>query len=600
MIEIPVHYRIDLTAIEGHLLHVTVDFDVTGMQELEVSLPAWTPGSYLIREYARQIETIELVDSPSASIIKTAKDQWQIRWHDALDSIRVKYQIYAREKSVRTNWVEPEFCFIAGAATFLSSEVFRDSIHAVSIEGLADNFEVVCSLKALDRMTYHAASYDELVDSPLLIGNLVVDEFIADKRPHRLVSTADATGWDHSGAARDVQQIVETVQRFWGDTPYDRYDFQNLIVGGFGGLEHDNCTVLMTERWTMHDRKSYVEWLGLVCHEFFHTWNVRRLRPATLLRYDYRREQYFPELWIAEGITSYFDDLLVLRAGMCSESEYLERLSKPIQTVMNAPGRLIQSLADSSFDTWIKFYRPDENADNSRVSYYQKGALVAWMLDVRLQVSTDGRVDLGDVMRTLWQRHRLTGYSCRDFESIVAEKTGCDWHEWFDQHIRSTCELDFTQTLAHLGLQFADQPDNAISPATSLARQVPSDDEKIPSGKPAGISVGFETRLEAGRLTVSKVYRGGAASVAGLQVGDELVAADGQRVDNTNWEATLLRYAPGQSLVLTYFRRSQLSTLTIISERRRPTWRLEIIGDADALGRHRWLYGHEHIHLHLP
>jgi len=216
-----------------------------------------------------------------------------------------------------------------------------------------------------------------LVDSPIVLGNIDIQSFECGEAKHYLASVGTDGLWNTKAAVKDVQRIVETEQKFWGEVPYTEYWFLNLATESGGGLEHDNSTVLMTSRWTMRQKSKYTEWLALVSHEFFHTWNVRRLRPKALTNYDFENEQYTNELWVAEGVTSYYDDLLLARSGLCSPKEYLDQISKGIAGVQTAPGRLVQPLSQSSFDAWIKFYRPDENANNSRVSYYTKGSLVA-------------------------------------------------------------------------------------------------------------------------------------------------------------------------------------------------------------------------------
>ena len=600
----PVVYRINLDRIVAHLLSIEAEFYVSGENSIDLFMPAWTPGSYLIREYARQIETIEALNS-AIKLTKVGKDEWRAEWEQARDTIKLRYTIYARERSVRTNWIEPDFCFLTGAATFLSCETMLDRPHRFELSGLKLDSELVCSLRIEDAedescKILTARCFDELVDSPLLIGKLAIESFTVAGKPHRLISTFDSQFWDHAAAASDTAKIVETVQNFWGCVPYEAFDFQNLIVGGYGGLEHDNCTVLMADRWIMRDRKAYLEWLGLVCHEFFHTWNVRRLRPVALRQYDYRRESYFAELWIAEGTTSYFDDLLLLRAKLCSQAEYLERLSKAIGVVMDAPGRLVQSLADSSFDTWIKLYRPDENSQNSRISYYTKGAVVAWMLDVRLRTLSDNATSLDDVMRTLWQRYVDVGYTNADFEAIVADLVPHEWGSWFDRHVRSAEELDFTETLASLGLRFKQPKHPPVDSIFDFVRTIPSDStEKEPSSSQTPslprlkkLSIDCETVELQGRTSISKIYRGGAAEAGGMQVGDEIVAANGLKVDFINWPQILKRFTVDEQVSFSVFRRDQLMQIDVTLRFKRPEWQLELdpAATAEAVeNRNAWL-----------
>ncbi len=463
------------------------------------------------------------------------------------------------------------------------------------VKNIPDGLDCDCSLPSSQESNgwlLSANNYDELIDSPILVSRLHKSHFDIAGQHHRLVHCGDVRLWDLETACRDTVAIVKKVQEFWGEVPYEKYSFQNLILGGYGGLEHDNCCVLMTDPACMTDRNSYIEWLGLVCHEFFHTWNVRRLRPHGLQDYDYENEQYIRELWIAEGITSYFDDLLVYRAGLINESEYLSTLSKTIQTVMNAPGRHVQSLADSSFDTWIKFYRPDENSNNARVSYYSKGALVAWLLDIELARRSSFRVRLDDVMSLLWKRCRTSGYTQQDFEAIVQELVPGDWEDWFKKYIMSVEELEFQDVLELLGLRWkADDQTDCRAPS-EIASTVPNSGST--PAKVAGVTLGCETKDSNGRLAVSRILRGGAASKSKLQVDDEVIALDGVKVTATNLNAILQRYRPGALIELLGFRRDRIFRCELQLESAAREWKLDVdseASDAAQANRQRWLIG---------
>ncbi|MFM8570623.1 MAG: M61 family metallopeptidase, partial [Pirellula sp.] len=396
----------------------------------------------------------------------------------------------------------------------------------------------------------HAKNFDQLVDSPFVLGDIDIQSQVIGGVTHFL-ATIPHQEWDTKKAMEDAAKIVKVEQDFWGEVPYPQYWFLNLLTEAGGGLEHDNSTVLMASRWTQKQRSKYVDWLGLVSHEFFHTWNVRRLRPKALMRYDYNQEQYIQELWIAEGITSYYDDLFVIRAGLSTPKEYLERVSKGIQTVQNAPGRNVQSLIDSSFDSWIKFYRPDENAGNSRISYYVKGAILGMLLDAQIRVKSSDKYSLDDCMRLLWKRHRQTGYTNEDFSKIVQELAGKPLADWLDKQLRSTEELDYQPLLDAYGLAWK---------PTEPPKDVPKE-ESSKVATPA--QIGLELSNVAGKTQVDKVVRGTDGSRAGVQSGDELIALGGYRISADQWAERIAMLRIGDQTTVLLSRRGKIIELPL-------------------------------------
>lgn len=454
----PVQYRITFRQAENHRCEIEVTLPTEGAESIELMMPVWTPGSYLVREYARQIETIQARDgvtNQALELTKTTKNRWRVA-SKGVAELSVRYTLYCRELGVRTNWIERDFAFLTGAATFLTPVDRLNRKHLVRIESLPHWPQIATSLAKSDEdsWTRIASSFDELVDSPILIGDIDIRSFDAGGAKHHLATIGTDGLWNTAKAAEDVKKIVETEQAFWGAVPYKDYWFLNLATESGGGLEHDNSTVLMTSRWAMKQKAKYTDWLGLVSHEFFHTWNVRRLRPKVLMKYDFEGEQYTRELWVAEGVTSYYDDLLLARSGLCSPKDYLDRISKGITGVQTAPGRLVQPLSESSFDTWIKFYRPDENANNSRVSYYTKGSIVAMLLDAEIRSATQNQKSLDDVMRSLWRDHLQTGYTTADVLKAANAASGKDLTDWFHRSIETTEEPDFTTFLQWYGLEW--------------------------------------------------------------------------------------------------------------------------------------------------
>ncbi len=590
-------YEVDFTQASRHLLSVSLWIPRAVNNALTIVFPVWTPGSYMVREYTRNIES--LVASSHASIHepiieniasrRIGKNSWQFD-ADSAAWIQVRYQLYCREMSVRTNWVEQGFGFITGAAAFPYIKGRQSESIDIRLRVPEDWGSVATSLKQLDRtirsIRLRAESFDDLADSPIAIGSFPVRSFEVGDRMHYLANVeSDEHGedpsdhlWDMDKAIADVAKIVAEEQRFWGDVPYDQYWFINLLTETGGGLEHDNSTVLMSSRWTMRKRDSYLNWLALVSHEFFHTWNVRRLRPKALMNYDYNQEQYLRELWIAEGITSYFDDLFLVWTGLCTREEYLCRLSKNIQAVQTAPGRLVQGLVDASWDTWVKHYRPDENTQNARISYYLKGAMLAWILDSEMRRLSDDQTDLAAVMKELWQEFRHTGYTICDFERLVELHCGTELRAWLHAQVREAQELDFASTLRYFGLRF-----------------------KAGNGKKEGVCekpasdvwIGSDSSATEGRLLVRRVFRGSPSDAAGLNVDDELVALDGYRLTVDVWPDRLSMYQPGQNLELLVSRRGRIKQLTICLGRKPAhNWQLEIDPAATSAGKqnlNQWL-----------
>ncbi|AMV31133.1 M61 glycyl aminopeptidase [Pirellula sp. SH-Sr6A] len=540
----PVQYRVSFRQAENHRCDVEVTVPAEGADSIELMMPVWTPGSYLVREYARQIETIQARDGVTNHPLvmeKSTKNRWVVTTK-GVSEVAVRYSLYCRELGVRTNWIERDFAFLTGAATFLTPVDRLDRKHLVRIESLPHWPNVATSLAKVDEdvWTRVAESFDELVDSPILIGDIDIQSFEAGGAKHHLATIGTDGLWNTAKAAEDVKKIVETEQAFWGVVPYREYWFLNLATESGGGLEHDNSTVLMTSRWAMKQKAKYTDWLGLVSHEFFHTWNVRRLRPKVLMKYDFEGEQYTRELWVAEGVTSYYDDLLLARSGLCSPKDYLERISKGISGVQSAPGRLIQPLSESSFDTWIKFYRPDENAINSRVSYYTKGSIVAMLLDAEIRSATQNQKSLDDVMRMLWKEHLQSGYTTADVLRAANATSGKDLSEWFHRSIETTEEPDFTTFLSWYGLEW------------KAKESAEAKDKPLPPFH------GMDVSNQQGKAIVDKVAKDSPAAQAGINVGDELLAIDGYRVGAENLTERVSLYEAGTIVECTMARRGKL------------------------------------------
>ena len=566
------HYEVSFREAEHHVVEIELWLQTQGATALEIVFPVWTPGSYMIREYARNVEQLSATaheevgsaESRPVPIEHLDKHRWLIST-DGCDCVCVRYRLYAREMSVRTNWVERDYAFLTGAAAFPFVRGREDRPVMVRLQLPHQWANVATSLVRKTGPTPQtvelwADNYDDLVDSPIVCGMLDITPFEVGGKEHYLVNCGGDDLWDSLRAVADIERIVAEHQQFWGVVPYDRYYFLNLITENGGGLEHDNSCVLMASRWAMRRREAYLNWLALVSHEFFHTWNIRRLRPRELMRYDYEREQYVSELWIAEGVTSYFDDLALVRCGLCTREEYLQRLSKNIATVQMAPGRNVQNLQDASWDTWIKHYRPDENTPNARISYYIKGMLVAWLLDVEIQRTTHRARNLDEAMRLLWHERLHSGYTLTEFAEIAERVAGTALGTWLSECVGGCDELDFEPALEWFGLRFK------------------TNDKPLKEGDKTGdVWIGSDSLGSEGRLWVRRVVRGSPSDVAGLNVDDELIALDGYRVDPSTWPDRLGLYRPGDAVPLTVSRRGKLIELPLrLGSKPHLSWQLEV------------------------
>jgi predicted metalloprotease with PDZ domain len=556
----PISYVLRFPAPQTHYVEVEALIPTDGQPAVELMMAVWTPGSYMVREYARNVEELSAATEAGAllAVEKTRKNRWRIAAKGA-SKVRLRYRLYAHEMSVRTNFVDSSFAILNGAATFLTLANGGARPHDVQVVLPPAWKELVCPLPQ-DGATFHAADFDTLVDSPIYAGNAAVHRFEVAGKPHRLVNEGEDAQWGPR-AAVDVERIVREEAAFWGGLPYDQYVFFNLITEGSGGLEHRASTVLMVSRWRPHTREGYVGWLGLAAHEMFHAWNVKRLRPEALGPFDYENEVYTRDLWVPEGITSYYEDLLVHRAGLSTRKEYLKRLSKEIEGVQTAPGRQVQSVADASFDAWIKYYRQDENFPNTGVSYYSKGGIIAFLLDAKIRRATQGKASLDDVLRRAYPRFSGPhGFRSDDFRAVAEEVAGTDLGPWFHSVLKTTEELDYREALDWYGLRFTE------------SKKKEEDDEDRPGW------LGAETDFQGGKLVVTQVKRGTPAFEAGLNAGDEILAIGDYRVPGTadGWKERLKSYPPGTQDELLVARRDKLLRLPVtFGEEPHLAWKLE-------------------------
>jgi predicted metalloprotease with PDZ domain len=558
----PIRYTLRFPAPQSHYVEVEAVVPSLGLAEVELYMAVWTPGSYLVREYARNVEGVVArgPDGKPLAVEKVRKNRWKVTTASA-PSVTVSYRVYCREMGVQTSWIDSGFALINGAGTFLTLADKKPRPHEVALVPPPGWLRSITGMPAAPGGPPHhyaAPDFDTLLDCPIYLGNPSVYEFVVDGKPHYLVNEGEEGVWDGPRSARDVEAIVKSARGLWGQIPYDKYIFFNLLTETGGGLEHKNSTVLMSSRWNTKTRPSYLGWLDLVSHEFFHAWNVKRLRPIELGPFDYEDEVICKSLWLAEGVTSYYDRLLVRRAGLCSVDEYLEGSppggasdsDKPrndIEVLQDTPGRLVQPLESASFDAWIKYYRRDENTPNTAISYYTKGAVVGFLLDARVRKATKGAKSLDDVMRLAYDRYSgPVGYTPQQFRATASEVASEDLSSWFAKALESTEELDYAEALAWYGLRF------------KLAED---EKDKGKDKKPPKAWLGLTTRAENGRMLVTVVKRGTPGFDAGFNVGDEIVAIGDERILPEAWSKRMDQYRPNERASILVARRGRLRRL---------------------------------------
>ncbi len=556
--------------LAAHLFEVTLTVAAPAADGQVFALPAWIPGSYMIREFSRNIVRIRAESNGQpVALTKLDKHSWQAAPLKSAGVLTLHYEVYAWDLSVRAAHLDQTHGFFNGTSVFLRVEGQENEQHVVDIQRPADpaaaSWRVATALPELKAKrygfgTYAASNYDELIDHPVELGDFALATFKAHGTPHDIVISGRVPNLDMARLSADLKAICETQIAFFEPktkrAPMERYLFLTLAVGdGYGGLEHRASTALICARAdlpTTANAKSkdisdgYTQFLGLCSHEYFHTWNIKRIKPAVFAPYNLQVENYSPLLWLFEGFTSYYDDLMLVRAGAIGEPAYFKLLGKTIGSVLRGVGRSKQSVADSSFDAWGKYYRQDENAPNSIVSYYTKGSLIALAFDLTIRARTAGKKSLDDVMQALWQRYgrdfyngAARGVTPAEVEALFDEISGMKLKPFFEKYIRGTEDLPLAKLLAPFGVKYSDERKTS---------------------KP---SLDANLGRDGNDCKLSAVHEGGAAHRGGLSAGDLLVAIDGLRVTATNLETLLGRYAVGATIEVHAFRRDELMTFGV-------------------------------------
>jgi predicted metalloprotease with PDZ domain len=537
-------YQVAMSQPASHLFEVTLQVSNWQSATLDLKMPVWTPGSYLVREYAKHVQDFWAQDSNGKVLAsqKVSKNHWQIQTQGCSE-IKVSYRIFANELTVRTNHLDTTHGYFNGAALFFFVPGLEQQPIKVKIIPPQSDWQVTTSLPKVegDSNTFIAPDFDTLVDTPVEIGTQQVYDFEVFNKPHSLAIWSQGNANPQKIIA-DTKKVIETEAELFGGLPYEQYLFiLHLSGSGYGGLEHKDCCTLNYPRFGFRDREKYNRFIQLVAHEFFHLWNVKRIRPKALETFDYEAENYTTSLWFCEGTTSYYDLLIPLRAGIYNRQIYLENLSKDITKYLSTIGRKVQPLGESSYDAWIKLYRRDANSDNNQISYYLKGQLVSLLLDLLIRAKHQNKRSLDDVMRLMWQRFGQDeiGFTELQLRETIAEIAEQDLADFFFRYIETTEELPFNDYLDSFGL-YLKTVEESDTPYMGIRLQSENNQEVIKF-------VAAESPAEQG----------------GIDANDELLAIDGVRVNSESLNERLKDYRVNDTIQVTVFHQDELKTLSV-------------------------------------
>ena len=535
-------YTVSMSKPFTHLLEVEMRLNWAQMPEkTEIKMPVWTPGSYLIREYARHVQNFSVAGASGNALVwqKINKNTWQIDTKGAKEIV-VKYNVYANELTVRTNELNDEHTFFTPAALLMFP---KDNLKAASTVKVNPygNWKVATGLPKVagQTNTFRAENFDVLYDSPFEISDFKEITFDVQGKPHRFVVTGEGN-YDLQRIADDTTKIIEEAYKMFGELPYENYLFILNLRGG-GGLEHLNSTALQWNKFGFSAGR-YNAFLGLVAHEYFHLWNVKRIRPDALGPFDYENENYTKLLWVAEGGTSYYENVLLQRAGIIDANDVLAGRAGSFQALQNLPGRFETSVEEASFDAWIKYYRQDENSLNNQISYYDKGDIVNFLLDVKIRTDSNGAKSLDDVMRYLYTEFFKKGknFTPTDYQKVSEMMAGKSLEEFFAKYVRGRDEIDYNSILSGFGLKL-----------------------ETGAGGRAQAYLGATTADVNGKLTVRAVAAGTPAYEQGLNTNDEIVAIDGLRASQTFLQSVIAEKKPNDKIKLTIFRFDKMRDIEI-------------------------------------
>lgn len=541
-----INFEVSFPDAQAHYAEVTMTLSGLKEKAVTVKMPVWAPGSYLVREFSKNVESFQAHATGKPLMVeKTSKNAWRIQ-NGTASSIKISYRVYAFEISVRTSFIDASHGFLSPTGIFMYPDGWLTEPSTILIKPYKNWNTVSSGLESKgDPFTLYAPDFDTLYDSPIEVGNQEVFTFSAAGVAHE-VAMVGGGNYDKERLKKDMARIVEQETAVFGENPNKRYVFivHHYHVGG-GGLEHINSTVLGASRDGYSNEVSYRKFLGLVAHEYFHLWNVKRLRPKALGPFNYDQENYTTDLWIAEGLTAYYDNLMVERAGLFSQEDLLGEFAKTINTVENQPGNKIQPLTEASFDAWIKLYRPNENSKNTVISYYDKGAIMGMLLDLEIIHSSKGTKSLDDVMRFMYQEYYKKankGFIAAEFKEALEKIAGKNFDDFYKKYINGLTPIDYQRYFGYAGLKLTDENAGKNEP-----------------------TLGITTSQKEERLIVTNVRRNSAGWVDGINVNDELLSIDGERVTDLNkiWKEK----KTGDRIQVTVSRDAQIISLPVQLQR---------------------------------
>ncbi|MEY2831739.1 MAG: hypothetical protein RLZZ574_997 [Cyanobacteriota bacterium] len=536
-------YQVAMSQPASHLFEVTLKISDWRSPTLDLKMSVWTPGSYLVREYARHLQDFSARSGGGElTSRKLSKNHWQIATANATE-IKVSYRIYANDLTVRTNHLDTTHAYFNGAALFFFVPGLEEQPISVKIVPPQSDWCVTTTLTKIEgeENTFQAQDFDTLVDTPVEVGTHQVYDFEVLGKPHSLAVWSQGNANPQKIIA-DTTKVIEVEAKIFDGLPYEHYLFLLHLSGsGYGGLEHKDCCTLNYPRFGFRDREKYERFMQLVAHEFFHLWNVKRIRPQALATFDYEAENYTTSLWFCEGTTSYYDAMIPLRAGIYDQKTCLKNLSKDISKYLNTIGRTVQPLGESSYDAWIKLYRRDAYSDNNQISYYLKGELVSLLLDLLIRAKYQNKRSLDDVMRLMWSRfgQEEVGFSETQLRETIAEVAAENLDDFFTRYIETTEELPF---------------DDYLNPFGLYLKTVSESDAPY---------LGIRVQSDSNREVIEFVAAESPAALAGIDAKDVLLAIDGIKVDAKSLDERLKDYQAEDTIQVTVFHNDELKTLAI-------------------------------------
>lgn len=542
-----ISFEVSFSEPQAHYADVQMTISGLSKDFLDIKMPVWAPGSYLVREFAKNVESFSAKNNKNESLAfkKVNKNTWRVQSNNS-QQIQINYRIYAFELSVRTSFVDMSHAFLSPTGIFMYVDNMIKNAATVTVKPHNSWHKISTGLESIAGRsnTYHAPDFDILYDSPIEVGNQDIFEFTAANVKHE-VAMYGGGNYDKAKLISDMTKIVEEETSVFNENPNKRYVFiiHNTLAGG-GGLEHLNSTVLGAKRWGYTDETSYKSFLGLVAHEYFHLWNVKRLRPEALGPFDYDNENYTTNLWISEGFTAYYDNLFLCRTNLYSPEKYLEIIGADINTVENQPGNKIQPVSEASFDAWIKYYRPNENSRNSTISYYDKGAVLGMIIDLEILAATQGTKGLDDVLKAMYDEYfkkQKRGFTDAEFKSMAEKIAGKSLDKIYSNYINGTQPINYNAYLGHAGVYLKNENEGKNTPM-----------------------LGVSSLLKDNKVTITSVARGSAAWNDGLNVNDELIAIDQYRIAAIpDIDRIVSTKKPGDKIAVLIAREGVIQTLEI-------------------------------------